>query len=301
MGLDRAMIEQLMAYREVSSHVLNMSEWDQTYKIKPMGTLTYYGVVEQNVDYFRKTGHALQPKHRAIIDDLLAAIYDGYANELTFQIVLEPIQNPDGYDYVLQHLDLMEQLAAELDEYCREAARLGKLFGVIVRFGSEMNDVDGTAGTRNPDEFVQAFRAVRDIFSRALPNALFPFSPALRADLEVEPIATYWPGKEYVDLVGATWYVHGESQKFAGFSRMRQYFETFRQYGLPFSLDEFGGAEGSGEVYVDNDCMLRPMFAHIASLADDGISFAYATLFLDTKRYGVDAAVRFLAHGSDDC
>lgn len=166
-------IDQLMAYGEVPSHVLNVSEWEHAYKISPKGTLTYYGVVEKNVDYFRLTGRALQPKHRAVVDDLLAAIYDGYATELTFQIVVEPIQNPDGYDYACQHLALTELLAAELTEYCGEAQRLGKSLGVIVRFGSEMNDIDGTAGTRNPDEFIRAFRAVRGVFSETLPEALF--------------------------------------------------------------------------------------------------------------------------------
>jgi len=92
------------AYREVNAHVLTMSEWEHVYHIRPLGTLMYYGIVEQNVDYFRLTGRALQPKHRAVIDDLLAAIYDGDATGLTFQAVLEPIQKPDCYDYVLQHL-----------------------------------------------------------------------------------------------------------------------------------------------------------------------------------------------------
>jgi hypothetical protein len=91
MNVDR--IEQLMAYREVASHVLGMREWEQAYQIAPAGTLTYYGIVEQNVDYFRLTGCALQPKHRSVIDDILAAIYDGYATGLTFQIALEPLQN----------------------------------------------------------------------------------------------------------------------------------------------------------------------------------------------------------------
>ena len=289
-----AVITQLMAYREIASHVLNMSEYEHAYKIKPRGTLTYYGVVEQNVDYFRKTGRALQPKHRAVVDDLLAALYDGYANELTFQIVLEPIQNPDGYDYVLQHLNLLQKLATELTEYCGEAQRLGKRLGIIVRFGSEMNDLDGTAGTQSPDEFIQAFRAVRGVFSETLPEALFTFSPALRADLEIEPIAAYWPGEEYVDLIGATWYVHGQRQKAAAFAHMREYFESFNQYDLPFSLDEFGGAEGSADHYLDNDCMLRQMFSHIASLGDDGIAFKYAILFVDAEKYGVDAMLRFL-------
>ncbi|MGA8574860.1 MAG: hypothetical protein WB609_04120 [Candidatus Cybelea sp.] len=288
-----------MAYREVDAHILNMREWRQAYTILPVGTLTYYGIVEQNVDYFRLTGRALQPKHRSVITDLLGALYDGYATELTFQIVVEPIQNPDRYDYVLQHLDLVAQIATELSGYRREAELLGKRLSVVVRFGSEMNDIEGTAGTTNAAAFVRAYRAVRELFSQILPRAPFPFSPALRADLEVAPIAAYWPGTDCVDLVGATWYVHGEDQRDASFSRMREYFETFGRYDLPRSLDEFGGAEGSGSCYLDNDCMLRKMFAHIESLAAEGMRFTYGTIFLDAQKYGVDAALRFLAERPD--
>lgn len=288
-------IDQLMAYREVNAHVLTMSEWDQLYHIEPAGTLTYYGIVEQNVDYFRLTGRALQPKRRSVIDDLLAAIYDGYATELSFQLVLEPTQNPDRYDYVLQHLGLVRQLATELSAYCREADQLGKRLSVIVRFGSEMNDIGGTAGTTNPNEFIAAYREVRGIFSETLTHARFPFSPALRADLAIEPIAQYWPGAEFVDLVGATWYVHGAHQEGAGFSRMREYFTAYHEHGLPLSLDEFGGAEGARNFYLDNDCMLRKMFRQIGSLGEAGIGFMYGTLFLDETKYGVDATLRFLA------
>lgn len=298
MGLGQ--IGKLMAFRQRSSHVLSMAEWDAIYKLRPVGTLTYYGIVDQNVDYFRLTGRALQPKHRAVIDDLLTAIYSGYSTELTIQIVLEPIQNPDRYDYILQHLDLVGSLAMELSLYCEEAEQLGKSLSVIVRFGSEMNDVDGTAGTTNPADFIGAYRAVRGIFAKGLPRARFPFSPALRADLEIERIAAYWPGKDSVDLLGATWYVHGENQQQVAFSKMREYFQTCLRHDLPLSLDEFGGAEGVGDLYIDNDCMLRKMFAHIGSLNADGIHFAYGTVFLDEHKYGIDATLRFLTHSQGE-
>jgi hypothetical protein len=79
----------------------------------------------------------------------------------------------------------------------------------------------------------------------------------------------------------------------------REYFQTFVKFALPFSLDEFGGAEGAGAVYLDNDCMLRKMFSHINSLSAEDVHFTYATLFLDTQKYGVDATLRFLTHSRD--
>jgi hypothetical protein len=283
-----------MAYREANEHVLTVAELSRSYPIRPVGTLTYYGVVEENVRYFERTGRALQPKHRSVIDDLLAALYTGYADELTFQLVLEPTQNPQGYDFALRHLDLIRRLAAELSEYPREAAALGKHLELIVRFGSEMNDIGGTAGTTDVAAFIDAFRGVRKIFSDLEPGALFPFSPALRADLEVGEIEAYWPGDEFVDLVGATWYVHGEAQQDPGLAHMSEYFRRFIHKGKDFSLDEFGGAEGEGQKYYDNDRMLSVMLRQVDMLVQRGVEFKFGTIFLDEEKYGVDATLEFI-------
>lgn len=287
-------IENLMAYRQETTHGLSVMELQRRFHVTPTGTLTYYGVVEENVRYFNQTGRALQPKHRSVVDDLLSALYVGYADELTFQLVLEPIQAPDGYSFVTDHMQLIEQVAKELAQYDLEASQRKKRLGIIVRFGSEMNDTDGTAGTTNPDEFISAYCIVRDAFRDLCPRAFFPFSPALRADLNVSLIPQYWPGRGYVDLVGATWYVHGDHQVNLSFANMAAYFEDFMHYGLPFSLDEFGGALGSSINYFDNDIMLTKMFGQILSMRAKGIEFQYATVFLDDAKYGVDATLYFL-------
>lgn len=287
-------IANLMAYRQETAHILNVMELQRRFHITPTGTLAYYGLVEENVRYFNQTGRALQPKHRSVVEDLLSALYVGYADELTFQLVLEPIQAPNNYAFAADHVELIKQIAKELSQYELEASQRQKRLGIIVRFGSEMNDTDGTAGTTKADQFISAYRTVRNAFRDLCPQALFPFSPALRADLDISLISQYWPGVDYVDLAGATWYVHGDNQEELGFANMATYFEEFAKYGLPFSLDEFGGAQGSSINYFDNDIMLTKMFRQIESLQPKGIGFRYATIFLDDVKYGVDAALQFL-------
>ncbi len=288
-------IESFMACRAQYDRTLTVEELRRRYLIQPLGTLTYYGLVEENVRYFKETGHALQPEHRTVVDGLLTSLYADYAPELTFQLVVEPTQKPRPYAYVSSNIDLVRRLADELAGYQAEADRRGKRLNIIVRFGSEMNDRHGgTSYADSPDEFVSVFRAVRDSFATQAPKALFPFSPALRADLDVSEISQYWPGDDHIDLVGATWYVHGEKQRKRGMANMRNYYESFSVKNKPVSLDEFGGAEGSEGVYFDNDAMLKRMFKQIARLGSHGVHFEYGTLFLDTKEYGVDAKLRFL-------
>ena len=188
-------IRTLMAYRETAARVWTMSELGQSYPISPRGTLTYYGLVEENSLYFKNSRRALQPEHRRVVDGLLAALYSGYAHELTFQLVVEATADPGHYKYVADNLDLIEHLAKELSEYQAEAASCGKKLDIILRFGSEMNDADGTAAAKDPAEFVRVFRAVRERFAIDCPQALFPFSPALRADLDISAIAQYSAGR----------------------------------------------------------------------------------------------------------
>lgn len=85
-----------------------------------------------------------------------------------------------------------------------------------------------------------------------------------------------------------------ERQRKRGMANMWNYFDEFSNEGRPFSLDEFGGAEGSGTRYFDNDAMIQAMLEQIAKLEEISVSFDYATIFLDEKKYGVDADLGFL-------
>lgn len=65
--------------------------------------------------------------------------------------------------------------------------------------------------------------------------------------------------------------------------------------GKPLALDEFGGAMGECKgQYYDNDAMLKKMLEEVDASAEDGVTFSYGTIYLDDKKYGIDATLNFL-------
>jgi beta-mannanase len=216
---------------------------------------------------------------------------------MTYLFVLSPTEPNRTYDFVAANMDVICRLAVELNGFQAAARAAGKRLNVIVRYASEMNDAGEHGYKGHPDAFVASFVAVRRAFAEHAPRVLFSFSPALRADLRIREIAEYWPGDEYVDIVGATWYVHGEKQRVAGMQHVRDYFLTSLARGKPFAVDEFGGALGESDegIYRNNDVMLEAMLHELEALALQNVTFTYGTIFLDDGKYGVDATLRFLA------
>ena len=294
-------IDRVLVYREVRDHVFTLEEIARDYPIVPAGTLIYYGFGEKNVQHYRKTGSALNGDHRTVVENLLRTLRASPDDEKTFQLVVGPTEK-EPFAYVAAHMGVMRQLAVELAEYQAQALAMGKRLNVVVRYASEMNS--GTwvyAG--DPHSFKPSFIAVRRVFAEHAARIVFPFSPGIRADTLVEDIAPYWPGEEHVDVIGATWYVHGEAQRARGMANMREYFLKPLARGKPFAVDEFGGAEGygsgePGSKYEKNDVMLEAMLHELEELRLHGVSFAYGTIFLDDGKYGVDATLRFLRPSS---
>ncbi|MER7456171.1 glycosyl hydrolase [Micromonospora sp. NPDC126480] len=81
---------------------------------------------------------------------------------------------------------------------------------MLIRFGHEMNGHWYPWGTRNGNrkgEFVKAWRHVVDIFREAgATNALWVWSPNIIRGADSRTIKEFWPGEEYVDVVGVTGY-----------------------------------------------------------------------------------------------
>ncbi len=289
-------IDRILVFRQLRGRLFTLEEIARHYPIDPAGTLTYYGIVEQNVAHFRRTGQALNESHRAVVQNLLASLRAGARDEMTFQLAVEPLQRPRPYDFVAANMPLVEALAIELQACQSQARDFGKRLAVVVRYASEMNDSHGAPYAGDPSAFRESFVRIRTAFARHAPHVRFTFSPALRADLDVARIEPYWPGDEYVDVVGATWYVHGDGQRRRGMANMRTYFSDRVGLNKPFGLDEFGGALGDDQAhYRDNDLMLEDMLHEIEALRSQNVSFAYGTIFLDDRKYGVDATLRFLA------
>lgn len=289
-------IERVLVYREVNGDVFTLEKIAREYPVDPAGTLHYYGLGAENVRHFHQTGSALNDSHRKVLNDLLASLRASDRDEMTYLFVLSPYEPKEPFEFVAANMDVVRALALELQGYQAAARAHAKRLNVVVRYASEMNDAGVRPYQGFPVAFVASYIAVRRAFAEHAPRVLFSFSPALRADLSVPDIADYWPGDEYVDIVGATWYVHGEKQRVLGMQHVRDYFLGSISLGKPFAVDEFGGALGEydEDMYRDNDVMLEAMLHELEALALQNVSFKYGTIFLDDRKYGGDATLRFL-------
>jgi len=286
-------IDRVLIFREdADGHVLTLEELESRYSFAPDGTIFYYGVNAENVANFGTTKVALNPSHQAFFDAMLASLGASSDDEKTVVLGVEPPSDkrtPYQYGFVASHLDLVRQLATELAEVQQRARDLGKRLNLSVRYASEMNDKHSDQA-----QFKSTFIQVRTAFQELAPAVLFSFSPALRADLSESLITDYWPGSQYVDLIGGTWYIHGDDERAASTANMRAYFLHRATAGKPFALSEFGGADAT---WQHNDDMLQFMVHELEALQLQGVSFKYGTIFV-TSGYGTDAKLAFLKQPS---
>lgn len=285
-------IDRLLLFREDAlGHVATLQDLQAKYDIDPAGTNFYYGINKINVENFAARGTALNPTHQAFYDSLIASLQASSGDEKTLMLGLEPPSDgtPEPYAYVVAHMDLVAQLAADLAAVQARASAVGKRLNIAVRYASEMNDTNQSQGG-NPGAFKSTFAQVRHAFAEAAPSILLSFSPALRADLAEALITQYWPGDEFVDVIGGTWYIGASAQQAASLANMRAYFIHRLGAGKPFAISELGGCDAAG---TDNDAVLQIMFHQIEALQLQNVSFKYVTVFLASK-WGTDATLSFL-------
>jgi len=284
-------IDRLLLFREdAAGHVATLEELQAKYGIDPDGTNFYFGINAINVDNFTARGTALDPTDQAFFDSLLTSLQESPDDEKTLMLGLEPPDDiPDPYAYVNAHMDLVAQLAADLAAVQARASAAGKRLNIAVRYASEMNDTHQSQGG-NPEAFKSTFAQVRHAFAEAAPSVLLSFSPALRADLAEALITPYWPGDEFVDVIGGTWYIGAPSQQTASLANMRAYFIHRLGTGKSFAISELGGCNAAG---AGNDAVLQDMFHQLEALQLQNVSFKYVTVFLASK-WGSDATLSFL-------
>jgi hypothetical protein len=86
---------------------------------------------------------------------------------------------------------------------------------ILIRFAHEMNGdwyPWGTGNTNTPAAFVAAWRHVVDIFRQfGATNVLWVWSPNILRGASSTTIKQFWPGPDYVDIVGMTGYGVRES------------------------------------------------------------------------------------------
>lgn len=285
-----ANIDRVLLFREDEhGRQFTMTELQKEFGFEPDGTNAYYGVNDANVKGFKATGKALAQKHRALFDDVQNALRASANDEKTLVLGLEPTQAPEPYAFVSANMDLIRQLAAELNAEQQTARSRGKRLNISIRYSSEMND-GGQIQGHNPADYISTFVEIRAVFKQIAPGVLFSFSPALRADLPESLIGQYWPGDENVDVIGGTWYVGSPEQRSTSVANMTAYFLHRIGAGRPFALSEVGGCDSAG---ANNDAVLSDMLHELEALQLRGVSFKYATVFL-ASRWGTDATLAFL-------
>lgn len=287
-------IKRLLLFREdANGHVLTMDELKQRYKIDAAGTNFYFGIDKGTAaDASGGSLWALNPTHREFFDKLLASLKSSPSDEYTLSVGLEPREKKDPFGFVMANLDLVEHLAKDLSKMQQQARGFNKRLAIIVRYASEMNvlDENNPYGSRDPSGFKKTFVPVRMAFKEQAPDILFSFSPALRADVDGSQISKFWPGDEYVDIIGGTWYIGAASDQSTAVALLRSYLTDLIPKGKPFGLSEVGGTKGTTG---GNDAMLQSMLHEIEALEMRHISFKYATIFLSEK-WGKTATLAFL-------
>ncbi|MCV2893422.1 glycoside hydrolase family 26 protein [Lentibacter sp. XHP0401] len=114
---------------------------------------------------------------------------------------------------------------------------------LTIRWAQEMDDTTGQfiwAGW-NPDAYADAYRRMIDICREAAPDARFMWSP-----LGFENMAEYYPGDDYVDIVGLSVFslgpwekqVLGREQSFDDIFAPR--YQRALQFGKPIMVAELG-------------------------------------------------------------
>lgn len=286
-----ANIDRLMIFREdKNGHVLSIDELQARYGVRPAGTDFYYGINQENVDESSGTTNAFDATDRDFFQGIVDALKRSSDDEVTIVLGLEPLDDKEPFGFVTANLNLVERLASQLDGFQKQARAGGKRLNLIVRYASEMNSGDNSWGLK-PMSFKSTYVQVRSIFSHAAPGIMFSFSPALRADRDESLITSYWPGDQYVDIIGGTWYIGKPEQHAASVAMMRSYFMHRVGVGKPFGLSEIGGL---GPRKSGNDVVLESMLHEIEAIQLAGVSFKYATIYLKGI-WGTDATLKFLS------
>lgn len=133
--------------------------------------------------------------------------------------------------------DVAKQVAAVMKQFTDAGVE------VWLRFGHEMNYYvqDGTYHGTAP-EFVTAWKNIYDANCKGSAKVKCFWSPNQEGD--VKKLQAWWPGQEYVDLVGIDCYAR-DGQNMDGSAVFEQFYGNFydtfsKPYNLPFVIGETG-------------------------------------------------------------
>lgn len=148
----------------------------------------------------------------------------------------------------------MQRIAAGYyDNYIIEWAKNVKKFGkpLYLRWGHEMNDPTrypwGTSFNQ-PEDYVLAWRHVHQIFKeQGANNVIWVWSP----HLSYQGIASFYPGDDYVDMVGCTVLNYGNAVAWSDWWSIQyifgHHYAAIQAFKKPIMIAEFGSLNEGGD------------------------------------------------------
>ena len=156
---------------------------------------------------------------------------------------------------------MFDIMRGKYDDHFRKLARDIKAYGkpVVFRLNNEMNtdwtSYSGIVTLLDPDIFVETWRRLYDIFAEeGVDNCIWVFNPITVTCPYCDwgEFACYYPGADYCQMLGLTYYEPGNSSSMDTFKNM--YTKTYDEYkgyfiDYPWMIGEFACGAGGAKLY----------------------------------------------------
>ena len=204
-------------------------------------------------------------------EGLELAKQSGKVIELTLQVSAN--NNSDVYGYT----PMFDLLAGKFDEDLRTLAQQLNYFEhpILFRLNNEMNSdwtsYSGIVTMSDPEIYIAVWRYIYDVFEQnGVDNLIWVFNPNDRnyPPSEWNDFTRYWPGDDYVQMIGLTGYNTGDYYADLTGETWREFKDIYedvqQKYGpyfgdYPWMITEFGSSSYGGDkvAWIENmfDCI----------------------------------------------
>ncbi|PWY74326.1 glycoside hydrolase [Aspergillus heteromorphus CBS 117.55] len=177
--------------------------------------------------------------------------------------------------------DITEELCNSVADYFKTTFT-SKNVTVWLRYAHEMNyyadpSVDTYPGGRDYSAFLTTWKSMH---AATHPNPLIHMFWSPNENTTSEPVAPWWPGEDYVDIVGMDYYPDASDlPDFA--TAYGDFYDTYAKgYSLPFAIAETGTQLGSGAATVaQKQQWLKSIINPAAGLGDYDEFYVSCTWF----------------------
>ncbi|WP_165485779.1 glycosyl hydrolase [Frankia sp. Cppng1_Ct_nod] len=153
---------------------------------------------------------------RPVLVEVFVSVVDSMANNTLERLPVTPVLTLEpwlpGRGEVQPEVDLETTLGGALDDKYRAIARqiAGYRRPVLVRLAHEMNGhwyPWAMVGKNTPAQYVEMWKHVVSLFQQeGATNVLWVWSPNIPRGTDNLPLRSFYPGDEWVDIVGLTGY-----------------------------------------------------------------------------------------------